>query len=75
MARPTDPLPPDAPKLSRPRARAVLRRLFLLTRPEWPTLALALVFLAIGSAGGIIFPQAIRGIVDGAIARHDRAAP
>ena len=74
MARPTDPLPPDAPKLSRPRARAALRRLLLLTRPEWPTLALAMVFLAIGSAGGILFPQAIRGIVDGAIARHDRAA-
>jgi len=74
MARRDAPLPPDAPKLSRPRARAVLVRLLRLTRPEWRNLSLGMVFLLIGSAGSVVFPQAIRGIVDGAIARHDRAA-
>ncbi|MDB4932888.1 MAG: Efflux transporter, permease/ATP-binding protein [Myxococcaceae bacterium] len=74
MARFSEPLPPDAPTIPRPRARAVLGRLLGLTRPERPTLALALLFLLVGSAGSVLFPQAIRGIVDGAIARHDRAA-
>lgn len=73
MARFSTPLPPDAPKLPPRRAGQLLARVFGLARPEWRNLALAMVFLAIGSAGSLIFPQAIREIVDGAIARRDRS--
>lgn len=73
MARHSKPLPPDAPKIPPAKARQLLARLFSLAKPEWRNLALALVFLVIGSLGSILFPQAIREIVDGAIARKDRS--
>jgi ATP-binding cassette subfamily B protein len=61
--------PLDPPKVSPRRARMLLGRLFALSRPEWPRLALALVMLALGSAGSIAFPQAIKAIIDGALAK------
>jgi ABC transporter fused permease/ATP-binding protein len=41
-----------------------LRRILVLARPERWNLALGVVFLGIGSAMGLLFPQAIRMIID-----------
>ena len=41
-----------------------LRRLLELSRAEWRTLAVGLVFLLIGSAAGLAWPQAVRFIID-----------
>ncbi len=59
--------PVPAPKVSARRARALLGRLIGLARPEWRNLGIAMCMLAIGSAGSLIFPQAIKGIIDGAL--------
>ncbi len=48
-----------------------LRRLISLARPEWKSLALACVFLAVGSAGTLIYPQALRLILDEALGHKD----
>ena len=53
---------------------ATLRRLLLLARPEWRLLSAGLVFLAIGSAMGLLYPQGIRVIVDGVLAGGNRGA-
>ena len=49
--------------------RESLGRLLRLARPEWRTLALGTVFLALGSGMSLAFPQAIRIIIDGALAQ------
>ncbi|MDQ3266629.1 MAG: ABC transporter transmembrane domain-containing protein [Myxococcota bacterium] len=41
-----------------------LRKILALARPQWRRLALGTFFLFLGSATGLIFPQAIRVIVD-----------
>jgi ATP-binding cassette subfamily B protein len=46
---------------------ATLKRLLELARPEWKLLALAVVFLSIGSAMSLLYPQGIRVLVDGAL--------
>ena len=58
---------------------ASLSRLLSLARPEWRTLALGTVFLALGSAMGLLYPQGMRVIIDGVLAGKqlalvDRAA-
>ncbi|MFM2154087.1 MAG: hypothetical protein RL199_2522 [Pseudomonadota bacterium] len=63
----------DVPKVSPAKARRLLSRVVGLSRPEWPRIGLALVFLAVGSLGSVLFPQAIRRIVDGAIAHRSLA--
>lgn len=40
------------------------RRLLQLAVSEWPALAVGTVFLLIGSASGLVFPQAVRIFVD-----------
>jgi ATP-binding cassette subfamily B protein len=52
---------------------ATLKRLLLLARPEWRLLGLGLVFLALGSAMSLLYPQGIRLIIDGVLgsARRD----
>ncbi|MGA9523739.1 MAG: ABC transporter transmembrane domain-containing protein [Myxococcaceae bacterium] len=50
--------------------RESLGRLLRLARPEWRTLALGTVFLALGSGMSLAFPQAIRIIIDGALAKN-----
>lgn len=60
------PRPPDA------RLRKILARLLSLARPEWKRLALGTVFLALGSGLGLVFPQAIRVILDEALGGGDR---
>jgi ATP-binding cassette subfamily B protein len=51
----------------------ILRRVFMLSRPEWPRLGLALFFLFVGSGMSLVFPQVIRVIVDGALTKGDHA--
>src|SRR3954471_19097509 len=46
---------------------ATLRRLLALARPEWRMLAVGMVFLAIGSAMGLLYPQGLRIIIDGVL--------
>jgi ABC transporter fused permease/ATP-binding protein len=48
-------------------ASGSLARLLRLARPEARALAAGTVFLAIGSAAGLLYPQAIRLIIDGAL--------
>ena len=62
-----EPVPP--PK--KPRTVS-LGRLLRLAKPEWRALALGTLFLAIGSAAGLAFPQAIRVIIDGALTARDK---
>ncbi len=48
--------------------RIPLRRLLALARPEGRRLAVGSVFLILGSAAGLAYPQAIRVVLDGALA-------
>lgn len=57
----------DPPKVSPARARTLLRRLFALAKPEALPLAIGMFMLVLGSAGNVAFPQAIKGIIDGAL--------
>ena len=65
-SRLSDPLPPDAPRVPAARARKLLVRMFALAKPEWRPLAIGLACLAIASGANLLFPQAIRVLVDGA---------
>jgi ABC transporter fused permease/ATP-binding protein len=46
---------------------ATLRRIIALARPEWRLLLVGTAALAIGSAASLLYPQAIRVIIDGAL--------
>ena len=48
--------------------KALLPRLLKLARPEWRRLALATVFLMLGSAASLAFPAGMRKVIDEAIA-------
>src|SRR5580658_9369080 len=74
MARFENPLPPEGPPVPASRARLLLRRSLLLARPEWRGLLLGGICLLLGSATSLIFPQAIRMLVDGAITKGARGA-
>jgi ABC transporter fused permease/ATP-binding protein len=50
------------------RPAANLGRLFALARPEWRRLTLGTLFLVLGSAASLVFPQKIRALIDGALA-------
>ena len=56
-----------APSRSEDPPRARLGRLFRLARPEARVLALGTVFLLLASAMGLLYPQAIRVILDRAL--------
>jgi len=45
-----------------------VRRLLALARPEWRRLAVATVFLALGGAAGLAWPQVVRVLIDAAVA-------
>jgi len=68
MARFDNPLPPDGPRVPPARARKLLLRMLGLAKPEWRSLGVGLVCLIIASAANLVFPQAIRVLVDGALA-------
>jgi ATP-binding cassette subfamily B protein len=60
---------PDRQGSATPGSRAAsLRRVLRLARPELSRLVLGTFFLAVGSAAGLIFPRAIGGVVDAALA-------
>ncbi|CAN5306100.1 ABC transporter transmembrane domain-containing protein [soil metagenome] len=67
MARFDQPLPAQTTKVSGTRARRLLQRSLMLARPEWKSLTVGLFFLVIASSTSLIFPQAIRMLVDGAL--------
>ncbi len=67
MARFDNPLPPDGPRVPPARARQLLKRMMGLARPEWRTLAVGLACLVVASSANLVFPQAIRLLVDGAL--------
>jgi ATP-binding cassette subfamily B protein len=72
----TTPTPsPAAPPASKPASkrpsRESLAKLFRLARPEWRRIALGTLFLALGSASSLAFPQAMRFLIDHALAEHD----
>src|SRR5512133_1975734 len=50
---------------------ATAARLWPLLKLEWPSLTGATLLLLVGSAAALVYPQAIRVIVDGAIASRD----
>jgi ATP-binding cassette subfamily B protein len=72
MARYDQPLPPDAPRIPATRAKQLLGRMLLLAKPEWRGLSLGLVCLVVASGANLAFPQAIRVLVDGALASGTR---
>ncbi|HET9595763.1 MAG TPA: ABC transporter transmembrane domain-containing protein [Anaeromyxobacteraceae bacterium] len=57
--------PNEAPRAARGPA---LRRIVALARPEWRLLLAGTVALAVGSAASLLYPQAIRVVIDGALA-------
>lgn len=65
---------PEAPKVPVRKARALLLRVLGLARPEWKPLSVGLFMLGISSVGSLIFPQAIRRIIDGALDPNSDAA-
>ncbi len=70
MARFDVPLPHDDGRRIPPaRARKLLVRMLALAKPQWKSLSLGLVCLVIASLANLVFPQAIRVLVDGALAR------
>ncbi|MDC0713425.1 ABC transporter transmembrane domain-containing protein [Stigmatella sp. ncwal1] len=62
--------PPLKPRLP---SRVTLRRLLGLARPETRTLLAGTFFLAIGSGMSLLYPQAMRFIIDEALGSRDRA--
>ena len=55
------------------RARKLLVRMLSLAKPEWRPLAVGLLCLALASGANLLFPQAIRLLVDGALAKGARS--
>ncbi|MEX1310113.1 MAG: ABC transporter transmembrane domain-containing protein, partial [Candidatus Sulfomarinibacteraceae bacterium] len=53
---------PDEP------AKVPVRRLLALAAPEWRRLAAATVFLVVGGAAGLAWPQVVRVLIDAAVA-------
>ena len=53
--------------------REMLKRLVALAKPEWRSLVLGALFLLIGSAMGLSYPQAIRVIIDEALGARESA--
>jgi ABC transporter fused permease/ATP-binding protein len=62
--------PPSKPRLP---SRLTLRRLASLARPEARALLAGTFFLAVGSGMSLLYPQAMRLIIDEALGSRDRA--
>jgi ABC transporter fused permease/ATP-binding protein len=62
---------------SKPRApsRLTLRRIFGLARPEFRTLLVATFFLMLGSGMSLLYPQAMRFIIDEALGAQQGGSP
>jgi ABC transporter fused permease/ATP-binding protein len=70
---PPSPSANPRPKL-REKSRATIRRIVALARPEWRRILVGTVFLIIGSAASLVFPQGVRSVIDGALAGKSTAA-
>ncbi len=68
VSQPSPTPPPKVPRL------VSFRRLLQLAKPHWRALALGTLFLAVGSGMGLLFPQAVRIIIDGALGEGGDAA-
>jgi ABC transporter fused permease/ATP-binding protein len=66
-------MPSSAPPVRDP-GGAPLRRLVGLARTEWRSLALGCVFLAMASSATLVYPQALRMILDEALGHRDPRA-
>ncbi|WP_224361291.1 ABC transporter ATP-binding protein [Hyalangium versicolor] len=62
-----------APKSPRIPPKVTLRRLLSLARPELRTLLVGTFFLAIGSGMSLLYPQAMRMIIDEALGERNQA--
>ncbi|MCC6993910.1 MAG: ATP-binding cassette domain-containing protein [Deltaproteobacteria bacterium] len=51
------------------------RRLLALARPEWRRILVGTIFLLLASAMSLAYPQAVRMIVDGALAKDKGSGP
>ena len=72
MARHSAPLDPPSPDGKRRKLnRASLLRLLSLARPERATLGVGIVALFVGSSVNLLFPQALRFIIDEALGAKD----
>jgi ABC transporter fused permease/ATP-binding protein len=56
------------------RARKLVTRLLMLAKPEWRSLVVGVVCLVVASSANLVFPQAIRVLVDGALTSGTRDA-
>src|SRR5579871_949148 len=74
MARYDTPLGPDGPRVPPARARKLFGRMIALAKPEWRSLVVGAICLAIASSANLVFPQAIRVLVDGALTSGARRA-
>jgi ATP-binding cassette subfamily B protein len=68
----TDPTELGAPRRRQKKHPLPLRRLLIVARPEWGLLAAGMVFLALSSGMALVFPQAIREMVDTSLDANDR---
>ncbi|ATB40434.1 Lipid A export ATP-binding/permease MsbA [Cystobacter fuscus] len=57
--------------MSQVSSSGVVRRLLALVQPEWRTLCVALFFLLLGSGLSLVYPQAVRFIIDEALGSKD----
>ncbi|HYI01436.1 MAG TPA: ABC transporter transmembrane domain-containing protein [Hyalangium sp.] len=62
----------ETPSKPRTASKVTLRRLLSLARPEVRTLAAGTFFLIIGSGMGLLYPQAMRLIIDEALGARNR---
>src|SRR5689334_21549983 len=74
MARYDTPLGPDGPPVPPARARKLFGRMIALAKPGSRSLAIGVACLAIASSANLVFPQAIRVLVDGALTSDTRHA-
>jgi hypothetical protein len=56
-------------------AKVPIRRLLALAVPEWRRLAAATIFLVIGGAAGLAWPQIVRVLIDAAVGPRPSTAP
>jgi ABC transporter fused permease/ATP-binding protein len=61
----SDPSPASRP--TREKTRVTYRRLLALARPQRKLILLGTIFLILGSGAGLVFPQGIRSVIDGAL--------
>jgi ABC transporter fused permease/ATP-binding protein len=73
-AAPADSGPSSAPtRPDREKTKVTFRRIIALARPERRLIVIGTIFLILGSGAGLVFPQGIRSVIDGALAGKSTA--